>query len=128
MPLFQVGSQGGADGPAVWWQRREMLVALLHTGCGPCTLLRSGLAARGADLRARDAAELALEVDGAGPERERSGAVARSLGLDPGAAVLIVADRYGEAFASLPIHGADAGAVLDEAESWLDHIQQQCPE
>jgi hypothetical protein len=51
-----------------------------------------------------------------------------SLRVEPSVAVAVVADRYGEAFASVPVHGADADGGLREIEAWLDHIQQQCPE
>jgi hypothetical protein len=54
--------------------------------------------------------------------------IAHALGLEPGVAFAVVADRYGEAFAAVPVHGAGTDAVLGEVEAWLDHVQQQCPE
>jgi hypothetical protein len=70
---------------------------------------------------------VALELDGSRfPELARR--VVHSLGLEPGVPVAIVADRYGEAFAAVPVHGADADGALGDIEAWLDHIQQQCPE
>lgn len=122
LPLF---TYDGEIGPAAWWQRREMVVALLDADCPACARLRHRLAARSADLRSREAGEVALELDGRGAGLAAE--AARSLGLEPAASV-IVADRYGEVFAVVPVHGAEPDAVIDEVESWIDHIQQQCPE
>jgi hypothetical protein len=125
--LFLEGDQGAENGPAAWWQRREMVVAMVHAACAPCDRLRERLASRDRDLRAREAGQVALELDGSGlPELAKR--VAVSLDLEPGVAFAVVADRYGEAFAALPVHGADADGVLGEIEAWLDHLQQQCPE
>jgi hypothetical protein len=125
VPLFLAPDEAG-DGPAAWWQRREMVVALVHAACATCERFRERLASRDPDLRARQAAQVALEVDGSAPDLALR--VAGALGLEAGAAFAVVGDRYGEAFAALPIHGQEADGVLGEIESWLDHIQQQCPE
>jgi hypothetical protein len=105
-----------------------MVVALLHAACAVCAELRAHLGTRSATLRAREAAEVALDMDGPGEGPMLAREVARALGLDPGLAVVIVADRFGEAFAALSVHGVNADALLDEAEAWIEHIQQQCPE
>jgi hypothetical protein len=117
-----------AEAAAAWWQRREIIVALVHARCSECTLLRSRLASRGPLLRARGAAHAVLEMDGPGVGPELASQVARSLDVRQGVALVVVADRYGEPFAALPVHGSQADVVLDEAEAWIDHIQQQCPE
>jgi hypothetical protein len=104
-----------------------MVVALVHAACATCEQFRERLASRGPALRARDAGQVALEVHGSGSPALAQ-RVLDSLGLEPGVAFAVVADRYGEVFAAIPVHGADAGAVLGEVEAWLDHIQQQCPE
>jgi hypothetical protein len=131
VPLFLVRDDGAESGPAVWWQRREMVVALLHAACATCDRFRERLDSRAAALRARAADQVQLLLDG--PARRASHAdlaedVTGSLGLEPGVALAVVADRYGEAFAAVPVHGDDAERVLDEIEAWLDHVQQQCPE
>jgi hypothetical protein len=125
VPLF-VSQRNGEAGPGAWWQRREMVVALIHADCPPCAGLRARLAARTDSLAARGTGGIALEVDGRDAELARD--VVRSLELDPRAACAVVADRYGEAFAAVPVHGASADEVLDEVEAWVEHIQQQCPE
>lgn len=127
VPLFLVRVQGAESGPAAWWQRREMVVALVHAACAACDRFRERLASRDPVLRARGAGQVALELDGAG-FRELAQRVVDTLGLEPGVAFAVVADRYGEALVALPVHGADADGVLGEIEAWLDHIQQQCPE
>jgi hypothetical protein len=104
-----------------------MVVALVHAACATCNRFRERLASRNPALLARETGQVALELDGAGfPELAQR--VVDSLGLEPGVALAVLADRYGEAFAAVPIHGADADGVLGELEAWLDHIQQQCPE
>lgn len=127
VPLFLVGDPGAENGPAAWWQRREMVVALIHAACATCEQLRRRLASRDPALRARDAGQVALELHGSGSPGLAQ-RVLDSLGLEPGVAFAVVADRYGEAFAAVPVHGAEADAVLAEIEAWLDHIQQQRPE
>jgi hypothetical protein len=127
VPLFVVSGHRTESGPAAWWQRREMVVALVHAACPTCERFRNLLASRDSALGERDAGQVALEMGGsASPELPQR--VVDALGLEPGVAFAIVADRYGETFAALPVHDGDAGAVFGEIEAWLDHIQQQCPE
>jgi hypothetical protein len=127
VPLFVVSDQGEESGPEAWWQRREMVVALVHAACAICDRFREQLASRSRALRAREAGQVALQLDGS-IRRDLAPRVADALGLEPGVAFAVVADRYGEAFAAVPVHGGDTGAVLEDIEAWLDHIQQQCPE
>lgn len=127
VPLFLVHDHGIEDGPAAWWQRREMVVALVHRACPTCLRFRERLASRRATLRAREAGQVELLLDGSA-HPELAERVVSSLGLEPGAAFAVVADRYGEVFAAVPVHGTDAAGVVGEIEAWLDHIQQQCPE
>jgi hypothetical protein len=73
----------------------------------------------------RGAGSVALAIDGPGEESALAAHVARLLELPPGEAFVVVADRYADAVAALPAHGH---TVIDEAESWIDHLQHQCPE
>jgi hypothetical protein len=127
IPPFVVSDQGEEIGPGAWWQRREMVVALLHATCVICDRLRERLASHSGALREREAEQVTLSMDGS-IGRDLAPRVAHALGLEQGVAFAVVADRYGEAFAAVPVHGADTDAVLSEIDAWLDHIQQQCPE
>ncbi|MGH7717580.1 MAG: redoxin domain-containing protein [Gemmatimonadaceae bacterium] len=59
---------------------------------------------------------------------DRDGVLARSCGVAPGAAAIIVADRWGQIY-----HVAHAGDSHDflapeELESWFRYLATQCPE
>ncbi len=128
-------------------QRRELLVALLHSPpCDACHAFTRAADALGSDgLRgavllglfdSEEAARRAEDEAGGGGAMLRlidsSGDPSRRLraaaSIPGGAASLVVADRFGVLYAALPIHGRDPKAVLDDAHGWIDFIQMQCPE
>ena len=137
IPLFQLDAPDGRRrGTLDAWQRREMLVALLHPGCDVCQALHRTLAARAPEL-SRDEVEFLSVVRPGGPVLpgalvDTEGRVARSLsealGLKPDAAVLAVGNRFSKLYAVVDVHSKPMAAVLDEALEWLRLAQLQCGE
>ncbi|HEX8820111.1 MAG TPA: hypothetical protein VF794_09320 [Archangium sp.] len=141
IPLFQLEAEDGAlRGTREAWQRREMLVALLHANCDGCQALHRELQARAPGWR-RDEVELisvmmpgrpgepllpgALRDD---PEGTVAWRLAEVSGRVPGTATLSVANRFGEFYGVVDVHGRSTSEVLAEALAWVDLAQRQCGE
>jgi hypothetical protein len=140
VPLFQLPVPGGSPrGTLDAWQRRDMLVALLHPGCDICHALHRSLLARAPQLRQEEIELLSVVPSGQpgeplppGTLEDAEGRVSRelaqALGASPGSARLGVANRFGKLYAALDIHGGATDAVLREALEWMDLAQRQCGE
>ncbi len=130
VPLFQLeGADGRRYGTEDLWQRKEMLVALLHgEACARCRELRELLAAGEDEWRRQGLGLVLVELAPEGEEAPVSVRLARAFGVRVGEASLGVVDRFGEVYASLEAHARPAREVLTEALEWVDFIQRQCPE
>jgi hypothetical protein len=140
VPLFQLPVPDGPPrGTLDAWQRRDMLVALLHPGCDICHALHRVLMARAKAWRSEEIDVFSVVPPGRPGEPLPPGALhdsegrvsqelAKELGASPGSAVLAVANRFGLLYAALDIHGGPTEAVLKEALEWLDLAQRQCGE
>ncbi|HLL03303.1 MAG TPA: hypothetical protein VK539_22160 [Myxococcaceae bacterium] len=140
VPLFQLPvPEGPPRGTRDAWQRRDMLVALLHPGCDICHALHRQLMARAPGWRQEELEVFCVVPPGRpgeplppGALQDSEGRVSRelahALGASPGAAVLAVANRFGLLYAALDIHGGPTEAVLHEALEWVDLAQRQCGE
>ena len=126
MPLFEE-PDGGTVGA---WQRREMLVAVLHpAGCERCDAVRALLDTERDTIEAADAAVVRFTAGDPGydPHGRWSKAIARALGDVPLPA-LIAADRYARLLAAEDLHAADPAAALRDALDWIDYAQLRCEE
>jgi hypothetical protein len=140
VPLFQLPVAGGPPrGTLDAWQRRDMLVALLHPGCDICQALQRTLMDRAPRWRQEEIEVISVVPPGRPGELAPPGALedsegrisrelAQELGASPGAARLAVANRFGTLYAVLDIHSGPTEAVLREALEWLDLAQRQCGE
>jgi hypothetical protein len=141
IPLFQLPTEDGSRrGTRDAWQRREMVVALLHANCEACQGLHRELLARAPEWH-RDEVELftvmmpgrpgepplpgALRDDAEGTVTWR---LAEAFGRVPGTATVAVANRFGELYGLVDVHGRPAAQVLAEALEWVDLAQRQCGE
>lgn len=138
IPLFQLEAPDGRKrGTLDAWQRRDMLVALLHPGCDVCQALHRVLDSRAPGWRKEEVELFSIVRPGSAPvppgalvdadgrvTRELSGA----LELPPDAAVLAVANRFSRLYAVLDIHSGPTAVVLKEALEWLQLAQLQCGE
>lgn len=140
IPLFQLDAPDGRRrGTLDAWQRREMLVALLHPGCDVCQALHRSLVDRTPELH-RDEVDVFAVVRPGAPEApvppgalvDAEGRVTRTLSealhLAPDAAVLAVANRFSKLYAVVDLHSGPTAAVLKEAMEWLQLAQLQCGE
>jgi len=140
IPLFQLDAPDGRRrGTLDAWQRREMLVALLHPGCDVCQALHRTLAARAPEWRKEEVDVFSVVRPGQ-PEApvppgalvDADGRVTRTLsealGLKPDAAVLAVGNRFSRLYAVVDLHAGPTAAVLKEAQEWLQLAQYQCGE
>lgn len=140
VPLFQLPVPGGQPrGTLDAWQRRDMLVALLHPGCDICHALHRVLQARAPRWQQEEIEVFSVVPPGQPGEPLPPGALgdsegrvsrelAQALGAAPGEARLAVANRFGMLYAVLDIHGVPTEAVLHEALEWMDLAQRQCGE
>ncbi|WP_044192679.1 hypothetical protein [Hyalangium minutum] len=140
VPLFQLPVPGGPPrGTLDAWQRRDMLVAVLHPGCDICHALHRMLMARAPGWRSEEIEVFSVVPPGRlgeplppGALQDSEGRVSqelmKELGASPGGAVLAVANRFGTLYAVLDIHSGPTEAVLKEALEWLDLAQRQCGE
>jgi hypothetical protein len=140
IPLFQLEAEDGPPrGTRDAWQRREMVVALLHANCDACQRLHRELRARAPEWH-RDEVELfTVMMPGRpgepllpGALRDPEGTVtwrlAETFGCVPGTAMLAVASRFGELYGRVAVHGQPPSEVLAEALEGLDLAQRQCGE
>lgn len=134
MPLEGVG------GPGAWWQRKEMLIALLHRGCDPCRRFEGALTEAVAEDPNRELGVALLPIGECQPDGTpgRQLEVARdavaltralqsALGLEPGSAYVVVADRFADVARVRPVHDAPE-RVAREALDAVDAVELQCPE
>jgi hypothetical protein len=140
IPLFQLEAEDGhPHGTREAWQRRDMLVALLHANCDACQGLHRELRARAPAWRQEEVEAFTVMMPGQSGEPLLPGALkdpegtvtwklAESFGRVPGTAVLAVASRFGELYRVLDVHGRPTAQVLGEALEWLDLAQRQCGE
>lgn len=140
IPLFHLPAEDGQRrGTRDAWQRREMLVALLHSNCEECQGLHRELLARAPGWRREEVEAFSVGMPGRpgepllpGSLRDAEGAVsarvAEACGHEPGTALLAVANRFGELYAGVRVHGRPTAQVLAEALEWLDLAQRQCGE
>ncbi len=137
VPLFELKMEDGRPrGTLAAWQRRDMLVALLHPGCDACQALHRVLQERAPALRTQEAEVMTVMPQGRAGEPVPPGAlvdvegrVARALAdVFGGEGRLGVASRFGGLHAVLDIHSGSTQRVLDEALEWLDLAQRQCGE
>ncbi len=127
-------------------QKKNLIIAFLHTGCRGCQGFIAKLAARAAELAERDAQALVVFAEPAAPSGENlpaqillatdmSGRSQRAyLGAEAfGPAGLerigvFVADRYGELYAQWVARGDDGLPGAGEVLEWLGQIQVACEE
>jgi hypothetical protein len=140
IPLFLLEAEDGTrHGTREAWQRREMLVALLHANCDGCQALHRELQARAPGWHREEVALIAVMMPGRPGEPLLPGALkdpegtvawklAETFGRVPGAATLAVANRFGELYGVVDVHGRPTEEVLAEALEWLDLAQRQCGE
>ncbi|HEX8439978.1 hypothetical protein [Archangium sp.] len=140
IPLFQLeAEEGPRRGTRDAWQRREMLVALLHANCDACQGLHRELLAHVPAWHRDEVALFTVMMPGRGGEpplpgalRDPEGAVtwrlAEAFGCVPGTAMLAVASRFGELYGRVAVHGRRPCEVLAEALEGLDLAQRQCGE
>lgn len=140
IPLFELEAEDGRPrGPLEAWQRREMVVALLHANCEACQVLQRELVARAPRWHQEEVELFTVGMAGRPGEPLLPGALAdpggvvtrrlaESFGRVPGTAVLAVANRFGELYRVLEVHGRPTEAVLAEALEWVDLAQRQCGE
>jgi len=140
IPLFLLEAEDGtAHGTREAWQRREMLVALLHANCEGCQALHRELQARVPGWHREEVALFTVMMPGRpgepllpGALKDTEGTVAWKLaeayGRVPGTATLAVANRFGELYGVVDVHGRLTAEVLTEALEWLDLAQRQCGE
>ncbi len=129
-PLERVG------GPDAWWQRKEMLIALLHPRCDLCRRFERALQEALAEEPDREVGTALLPVREAGgghglspgPEAARlAGELQSALGLDPASAYVVVADRFAEVTKVRQVHDGPEDAAREALHS-VDAIELQCPE
>jgi hypothetical protein len=140
IPLFLLEAEDGtAHGTREAWQRREMLVALLHANCDGCQALHRELQARVPGWHREEVALFTVMMPGRSGEPLLPGALedtegtvawklAEAYGRVPGTATLAVANRFGELYGVVDVHGRPTAEVLTEALEWLDLAQRQCGE
>ncbi len=137
VPLFDLTAEDGRPrGTLAAWQRRDMLVALLHPGCDVCHALHRALQERASELRTQETEVMTVVPPGRAAEPfppgtlvdvegRASRALAEAFG---GEGLLGVANRFGRLYAVVDIHSGATRRVLDEALEWLDLAQRQCGE
>jgi hypothetical protein len=134
LPLFELkDAQGRLRGTLPVWQRREVLLAVLHgEPCAACVRLQAQLAARERSLREDEVEVLCVVPGGTRLEGALSDPTGRTvhglleaLGARAGEARLAVASRFAKLYAVMDAH---ADGALGEALGWVDLAQRQCGE
>ena len=116
LPLFTESGEGTEP----LWQRKDMLVGLLHPGCPTCEAIASELRARRPKLWLQEVGTVVAPWGSAA-----GGKLSSALGIAPGEARLIVADRFLKPWRLIDAHREDA---LDESLAWMDYAQSRCGE
>ncbi len=107
------------------WQRKEMVIALLHSRCVHCEAVRSHLIRREGLLG--DPEVLVLALDDSAPDSVQT-PLRRAAGLPKGDAFLLFGNRFLELYAVLDAHSMPVPELLQETLSWLDLMQKRCAE
>jgi hypothetical protein len=140
LPLFRLyDPRGQFRGSLDCWQRRDMVIALLHSvRCDRCREVQSLFLANEERWRAEEAAVLTVALTEAPAEAlwatalvDPAGEVVRNLPSSPlkaDQARVLVVNRFAEVYACLDAHGSSAAAVLEEVKEWMDFVQRQCGE
>lgn len=141
IPLFELKAEDGQlHGTREAWQRRDMLVTVLHANCDACQGLHRELRARAPALHREEVEVLTVMMPGPPGAPPLPGALrddeagtvtwklAECFERVPGTAVLAVANRFGELYGVVDVHGRPTARVLGEALEWLDLAQRQCGE
>ncbi len=126
-------------------QKKNLIIAFLHVGCGPCAAFLSKLAACAGDLAEREAvamvvfaegppalenlpAQVVVAADMSGrSQRSYLGEEAFGLGGLERVGVF-VADRYGELYAQWVARDDNGLPGMGELLDWLGQIQIACEE
>lgn len=136
LPSFELPDGAGGERGTITTPRREILLVTLHAaGCAPCDRMRDALGRLDGTLRERGVRVLELADERPSRRaavrdraREVSRAIATRLGRDPGEALGIAADRFGEVFAVRSVHEHDPGGLAAGLLEWIDYVQLRCPE
>lgn len=127
IPLFVTNTAAGRPvGSQLAWQRKDMVIFLLHGDCPGCAQVAARLRSPPPELRDPELAVMTLldsEQDAALMTRLRQVA-----GASGDRALVLIADRFLELFAALEVHGPSADQLLEDAAAWADAVQRQCGE
>jgi len=141
VPIFQLSDDhGGRFGTQDLWQRREMLIALVHPdGCEPCRKMLETVKSRLAQIH-HDEIEVVVvsmkgepqHVEGLKVLSDREGRIEAALaehgGFQKGQARVLAADRFGRLYGSEDVHSGDPESVLTSALDWIEFAQSRCEE
>lgn len=141
VPLFQLPDEEGRTfGTQDLWQRKDMLLALVHPeGCEPCHRMLAQLKERAGELHASEIELVVVTMRGEPQHLEglrvlsdREGRIEQALAehgsFRPGEARLLAADRFSRLYGSEDIHAGDPESVLVSALDWLEFAQSRCEE
>ncbi len=138
VPLFALeDGHGGRVGTQSAWQRADLMWATLHPpGCERCDALEARLMDAQASMAAPDVLFLRTRDAPGGPagslfdpEGRQARRLTQALGEVREVPRLVVASRFLELYAALPVHGSESVAsLMSQALSWLDLVQRQCGE
>jgi hypothetical protein len=107
------------------WQRKEMVIALLHTGCDTCTQVRHRLEKREAILGDPEVFVLLLDDRAPAEVQEKLRAAANA---SKDQAFIALGNRFLERYAVLDAHSMPADELLDETREWVEVMAQRCAE
>lgn len=136
LPLFRLpGRDGEPRGTLDHWQRRDMLVALVHSSsCSECRELREELRRRRDRFSADQVSviEVALSPPGGDPglledpQGQVAAQLASAVGAPAGSPLLLVATRFARIAAALDPHRTPAATLVDRAMEEMNLAQTQC--
>jgi AhpC/TSA family protein len=129
IPQFRLSLHDGAEfTPWDLKGRRALVLAFLHPACAECTAFAEELTARAAQFQVADASVYAVAPGAVGPLPTLldDGSVSRSyLGEDGEVPTVVLADRYGAAWAAYPGPAHDLPTV-GELAATVWHMALQC--
>jgi len=131
IPQFRV-AESSTDREFTPWDvkgRRALVLAFLHPGCADCAAFAEEIAARDDQFQVADATVYAVAAEPVGPLPtllDPQGEVAATyLGPDGEVPTVVLADRYGAAWAAYPGFAHDLPTVGElAATAW--HMALQC--